>query len=259
MYNVSLSVRHPINNMAFQAATLAVFQEILNTPQILEDHVPEKKKFLWGQGNTESQGIGNQPTDQEAAFAVLLERHGFAFAPSGTTPTTDGLYYRYQLNGSQQSIDFLLMGLHEGRTEEQPVDLKHTNSTHFYLNDGWFETNVVYIVSWKCSIKSVRGLLVPSTRRRAFLALGQHIYTAEENAIMQEVLDIKKSFNEKYKKTGSLRVYFRFANQYSCSRFTPEFTTERYNEVKEYIQAKQTPPPLLAEEAPRSPPVQPAP
>ena len=49
---------------------------------------------------------------------------------------------------------------------------------------------------------------------------------------MTELISLKKRLNEKYKKLDSLRVYFRFANQYLCKKFTDDFTSDKLNIVQ---------------------------
>jgi len=173
--------------------------------------------FLNTQGNAEAQGTGNKATDQEAAFAFQAQTHGFHFWPKGSPPPTeDGIYYRYQIQGSQKPGDFALEKVVGGAVKAGLVfDLKHTLSKSFYLNDGWFHDDVTYIVSWNEGTKGK-----PSNRTH--IALGQDISTPEENAFMKELQAFKAEKNTATKLVGSLRPYVRFANQYSCARFTRE-------------------------------------
>jgi hypothetical protein len=77
-------------------------------------------KFLHRQGDLSLlKGFGNAPTDQEASFAVEAEKLGFKFIPNTETPGV-GLFYPYQMNGSQSKIDFVLF---EGNKAVQ-FDLK---------------------------------------------------------------------------------------------------------------------------------------
>ena len=42
---------------------------------------------------------------------------------------------------------------------------------------------------------------------------------------------VKKTTNETNKKVESLRPYVRFANQYSCEKFTDEYSRDRIQKV----------------------------
>jgi hypothetical protein len=194
----------------------SLFQTISANPAILERKLPEMVAFLQRQGDTEGQGTGNKVTDQEACFADELTKRGFQFLPKDAPNPEAGFYYRYQLKGSQQSLDFGLREYEGGQLKKEViVDLKHTNSKSFYLNDGWFEKGVYYIVSWNAGTKK-------NAIRRAHIALGEEIPSAEEQAFMAELIAFKCAKNTDTKKVGSLRPYIRFANQYSCERFTAE-------------------------------------
>jgi hypothetical protein len=194
----------------------SLFQTISANPAILERKLPEMVAFLQRQGDMEGQGTGNKVTDQEACFADEVSKRGFQFLPKDAPNPEAGLYYRYQLKGSQQSLDFGLREYEGGQLKKEViVDLKHTNSKSFYLNDGWFEKGVYYIVSWNAGTKK-------NPTRRAHIALGEDIPSAEEQAFMAELIAFKRAKNTDTKKVGSLRPYIRFANQYSCERFTPE-------------------------------------
>jgi len=184
--------------------------------------------------NTDAQGTGNKVTDQEASFAALLEEHGFAFQPkqatAATTATAPGKYYNYQANGSQQSIDFRVFE-HDGTavTRQLDLDLKHTTSDVFFLNDGWFHKDVVYVITWNRRTSAPRKKI--TTEPATLIALGQDIPTSEETACMGELLAIKKKYNTEFKGCGSLSTYIRFANRYKCERFTPEETERLYGRV----------------------------
>ena len=185
----------------------------------------EIKKKLHSQGDAASQGSGNQVTDQETCFAAALESFGFKYSSSKVLPSDNGFYYIYQVNGTQRSIDFQAYDWFTG-TKRKSVnfDLKHTKTDIFFLNDGWFHENIVYIISWMRRISEPRKKKVvePAT----FIALGQQIPTVEEAALYEELCEIKKKCNTDYKGSGSFHCYLRFANTYKCDRFTAEYTTE---------------------------------
>lgn len=190
---------------------------------------------LRSQGKTGSQGTGNQITDQEAAFAIHLEKLGFKFIPKPKkndhlvyitkNNLADGYYYIYQVNGSQRSIDFgLLLVINKKVEDAIYFDLKHTSNTQFYLNDGWFEKDVIYVISWN------NGKV-----DKIFIGLGQNIPTTEECEMMDQIIKLKKQENSKKNKVGSLSITLRFANRYSCGRFDDTFTQQSYESVKEFL------------------------
>lgn len=219
----------------YEEIVSSLFQTISGNPALLERKVPEMVAFLQEQlrqgktsnsGGAEGQGTGNKVTDQEASFAdVITKQFGFQILPKKAESLDSGLYYKYQLKGSQQSLDFGLYEYEGGVVKHETiVDLKHTNSKKFYLNDGWFEKDVIYIISWNTGTKKNPVL-------RAHIVLGQDIYTPEEQACMEELIAFKRSKNTETKNVGSLYPYIRFANQYSCERFTPEAASAHLNSV----------------------------
>lgn len=221
-------------------ATKPVFDFIRSFPTFLSTTRPTTttiKTRLHAQGTNGAQGTGNQVTDQEASFAEVLEQYGFTWIPKGASvPVSDGFYYFYQVNGTQQSIDFQVFQIAGGaKTAHINLDLKHTLSDVFFLNDGWFHDDVVYVVSWqrKISAPRKRRILEPAT----FIGLGSTIPTAEESAHMATLQEIKAKLNTDQKGVGSLFTYIRFANRYSCARFTPEYTDAAYASVSSSLSA----------------------
>jgi hypothetical protein len=187
-----------------------------NDPSLLRGEYPSMIKFLHRQGDLSlSKGFGNAPTDQEASFAVEAEKHGFKFIKNTEAPG-DGLFYKYQLNGSQSKIDFVLF---EG-TKSVRFDLKSGKNELFYWNDGWFEEGVVYVVSYK--VKKVEKL---------YIGLGHESYEECDNVAWKAVRETIKKMNKELKNTKFLKIYNRLANQYSCKQFTLEFSEERFNSV----------------------------
>lgn len=223
------------NKALFNENIAKVLNKIYTDPSILQNDDEPMRIKLRSQGKKDSQGTGNAVTPQEAYFAVLLESNGFTFIPKEKKGNhikyikknnlSDGLYYIYQVNGSQQSIDFGLILLKNKEIIEQiNFDLKHSNNDVIFLNDGWFENNVIYLVTWfnKETVKS-------------FIGLGQHIPTKEDKEIMDILLKFKKGKNSETKKGGFLIPYLRFANRYLCSQFTEDFTKENYEKVKQFL------------------------
>ena len=218
------------------ASLTTAFTQIRANPSLLRRSLPPMVAKLQSQANSASQGTGNKVTDQEASFADVLESNGFLFQPKDAPfPTTAGIYYYYQANGSQQSIDFRVFET-DGKTilRKVDLDLKHTSKDEFFLNDGWFHKDVVYIVTWtrRTSLPKQKPI---TSEAATYIALGQDIPTTEEHNEMKEMLTLKNQINTNHKKTGSLRIYARFANQYSCDRFTPEATEQCYATVSTYL------------------------
>ncbi len=217
-----------VSRPSFSKTIQAFLTLLSSSPDVLRRDPAELtdiKKKLHSQGDSASQGSGNQVTDQETCFAATLEEFGFKYSSSKVPPTEDGFYYIYQVNGTQRSIDFQAYDWYSG-TKRRAVnfDLKHTKTETFFLNDGWFHENIVYVVSWMRKISEPRKKKVvePAT----FIAFGEHIPTEEEAALYAELCEIKKKYNTDYKGSGSFHCYLRFANTYKCDRFTPEFTAE---------------------------------
>lgn len=203
----------------------SAFQTISETPDLLERKLPEMVAFLYRQGNMEAQGTGNKPTDQEACFADVMSKRSFQFLAKDAPSPDSGLHYLYQVKGSQQEGDFALREYEGGLVKKEiMVEVKHTNGKIFYLNDGWFQKGVYYIVNWNAGTAKKPAL-------RAHIALGEEIPSEEEQAFMTELIAFKRAKNTDTKKVGSLRPYIRFANQYSCERFTPELAATHLTNV----------------------------
>lgn len=224
-------------------AVRALVSTLSSNPLLLRRDIAtltDIKSKLHSQGDTASQGSGNQVTDQESCFAATLEENGFKYSSSKLPPTNDGFYYIYQVNGTQRSIDFQIFNYMKGiKRHSFNFDLKHTKNDIFFLNDGWFHRNIIYVVSWMRKISEPRKKKVvePAT----FIALGQNIPTEEEIALYNDLCEIKKKYNTEYKGSGSFHCYIRFANTYKCDRFTPEHTTENLESVLAFIAPKKKP------------------
>jgi len=187
-----------------------------NNPSLLREKHPSMVAFLHRQGNLSlADGFGNAPTSQEASFAIQAEKHGFKFLNNTETPG-DGLFFKYQLNGSQSKIDFVLFE----DTKSVRFDLKSGKGESFYWNDGWFEEGVVYVVSYKS--KKVEKI---------YIGLGQESYEECDDVAWKVVRETIKKMNKELKNTKFLKIYNRLANQYSCKQFTPEFSEKRFNSV----------------------------
>jgi hypothetical protein len=219
------------------------------TPSVLRRDVEmlkDVKKKLHCQGDLLSQGTGNQVTDQETCFAFALEEAGFKYSSVKVPPIENGFYYIYQVNGTQRSIDFQVYDWISGvKGSSINFDLKHTKSDIFFLNDGWFHNDIVYVVSWmrKTSEARKKKVVEPAT----FVSLGQDIPTKDEIKLYNELCEIKKKYNTEYKGSGSFHCYIRFANTYKCERFTPEYSEHCLNRCVEFVEAGKVLPLLITE------------
>ena len=215
--------------MSFHDVVCSLINTISSEPALLKRSLPATVDFLRRQGNVDAQGTGNKVTDQEASFADLLTQRGFQFLAKGAPAPSSGLHYLYQLKGSQADGDFGLREYQDSKPiKEVIIDLKHTLSKIFYLNDGWFMKDVIYIISWN-SGTAAKPILM------SHVALGQNIPTGEENAFMDSLKKMRSHANAENKRVGSLIPYVRFANKYSCERFTPETTAAHLSAVLKFI------------------------
>ena len=200
----------------YASAFMQLLQSISANPALLEGTANEKATFLQRQGNLQAQGTGNKVTDQEACFAMEVEKASFRFLAKATAPGADGLYYQYQVNGSQQEGDFRLCEFKDNvMVNYHLFDLKHTNSKKFYFNDGWFQDGVIYVISWNAGTKKYPNL-------KAHIALGQEVPSEAEKKFMAELQAFKKDKNTNTNRVDCLFPYIRFANQYSCENFGEE-------------------------------------
>ncbi len=217
----------------------SVCQQCFQTPTLLKKKAtdfPDILKRFQEQAKKESQGLGNQETDHEVSFAAVLESLGFQFLLKKKKndhlkllPTlSDGFYYIYQVNGSQQSLDFQTILVMEHQIKKTcTYDLKHTTTDQFYLNDGWFLQDIIYVITWTCQKEKIK----------TFLALGQTIPSEKEKEVYANILQAKKLLNSQVKDEAdmSLAVYHRFANRYSCKNFTDEYSTQRFQDVVTFL------------------------
>jgi hypothetical protein len=190
-----------------------------------DDMLRKLKEYMKSNG----QGSANKVTPHEASFAVILEEFGFVLCDRKTIPTSQGYYYIYQLGGSQTKGDFVLLSVDGGNTlRKLVVDLKHTESKTFYLNDGWFESDTLYVVSFNAGTKKY-------PKPTCMIGMGADIPTKAENMAMADLIRFKKKTNEETPNVDSLRTYIRFANQYGCKRFTPEFNSDLFQKMLTWL------------------------
>lgn len=203
-----------------------IFHSISSDPTsfIISSPPTEICDRLNGSGKT-GQGRANGNTTQEASFAYLLEKSGFISCLKKTVPACDGMYYIYQPNGTQQSPDFRVFYAKTCVSIwSLDVDMKQSNTGTIVLNDGWFNTGVVYILSYKIDKKD-----------NVVVGLGQDIPSKEEEELFQRMLKIKRELNSGEKQIGCLQTYFRFANQYKCTRFNNEMKTLYLSSIKTFL------------------------
>ena len=215
--------------MTFASRIQAVLMLLRTTPSCLRTENRDMIRKLHSRAKADAQGTGNMPTVQEAAFAQVLESNGFQYSAEGS-PSIPGLYYVYQVHGSQQSIDFRVLETNgRGVIRHIDLDLKHTTSDIFFLNDGWFHKDVIYVITWERRTSAPRK--TKTTELVTTIALGQEIPTAEEVEAMNELIAVKQKYNKECKGAGSLCTYVRFANRYKCDRFTTEYNEARWRGV----------------------------
>ena len=193
-----------------------LLKTLRDDPSLLRHNHSSMVRFLHRQGDLSlTDGFGNAPTAQEASFAIEAEKLGFKFIKNTETPE-DGLFYKYQLNGSQSKIDFVLF---EGAKSVR-FDLKSGKGETFYWNDGWFEEGVIYVISYKSK-----------KAEKIYVGLGHESYEECDNLAWNAVRETIKKMNKELKNTKFLKIYNRLANQYSCKQFTSEFSEERFNSL----------------------------
>jgi hypothetical protein len=185
------------------------------TPLALKKTCPKMMKRLQSQGNIEVEGLGNKVTNHEAAFATVLEEFGFVWIPKNKKNDhlkvlpKEGYYYIYQENGTQAAIDFKIMYIKDSDIcESYKIDCKHSTCEKIKLNDGWFEADVLYVITWT-SKKIVQF----------FIGYGSLFTTEEENEFRRMIRLKQKELNSGLKKVGNLNVVWRCANEYSLKGF----------------------------------------
>jgi hypothetical protein len=189
---------------------------------------------LKNHSDSSGQGSANDPTPHEACIAEIFEENEINLAPvRNQVPKENGLHFWYQPGGTQQKGDFLLFWTLDGEKQSSIlIDAKHTNGGTFYLNDGWFWDDIIYIVSYCRNVK--RGEWV----NQCFIGLGQDIPTEKDKEIWDFYNTKKREMNTNRKELEPdyLQPYFRFAHQYSCKQFDSDFTASRFVNVAEWLQ-----------------------
>jgi hypothetical protein len=188
---------------------------------------------LYATVKSSGQGSANQTNPHEGCIATVLEANGFVLAPRNVIPQKSGIYYWYQPNGTQRKGDFVMFWAIDGvKKLEVIIDAKHGASETIFLNDGWFDEDTVYIISFTSPVK--RGTARANV---CFVGMGRDIPTEEDAKIRTHIIGIKNELNKSKKTmmTSFLKICFRFANQYSCKQFTPDFNEDRFQKMLAWL------------------------
>jgi hypothetical protein len=188
---------------------------------------------LQSQGRSDTDGTGNKVTNHEAAFAAVLEQHGFTWIPKHkkddhlASLPSEGLYYIYQVNGSQQAVDFQLMYVESHKIQQYVnIDCKYSSSATIMLNDGWFDKDIVYLVTWNPTKSTTKN----------FVGLVQHFTTEKDATLYAEVRKTIKQLNTSTEKGDCFKPYFRLASQYSVKAWDDSFIEKNHQEVLHWLQ-----------------------
>lgn len=220
-----------VSKTTFKSKVRRTLEFMRMNPSLLEKTNVTMIAKLTTYMDSSGHGSANKVNNHEANIAEILETCGFSLSPRKTLPSVDGYYYIYQSGGSQQKGDFLLFWHKDGEIQSKIlVDAKHTNSKSIYLNDGWFETDTIYVVSHNSGTKKY-------PKFECLIGLGQDIPTESDSKVMYHIIEMKKGLNKsKNKDTDFLLPYFRFANQYSCNQFTDEFSADRFAKTLAWLE-----------------------
>jgi hypothetical protein len=119
------------------------------------------------------------------------------------------------------------------------------------LNDGWFDKDTLYVMTWT-SKKVIKNMV----------AFGNTFITTEDDEMYKDTRRIIAELNSKPKKGANFIRYFRCANQFSMKSFDGAFIQSCVATSIERLTAATpavVPPPPPSQEAQHSPPEQPAP
>jgi hypothetical protein len=222
----------PGSFVALESSLLSALAHVRSNPHDLERKPVDMIAALQAYIGSDGQGTGNKVSEHEACIALVLEEKGFVRAPRGTVPTTDGLWYWYQLQGSQQAGDFFVFEVRDGvKRADRILDAKHSNGVSIYLNDGTFEPGTIYIVSFTRCLDRIKGQRKKPREQVCFVGLGEEVFTEKDRNVMAAWRAALRAMNAAGADTDHLRVYARSANQYSCARFTPEFTASCWEKM----------------------------
>ena len=223
----------------FSQHTKDVLTKLRSDPSLLEKKCPEMKKKLDLRCGT-GQGLGNKCSDQEASFATFLEECGWTNNDDGSA--TNGLAYKYQANGTQKAIDFQLQYVENSKIAKfVNVDLKHSDKTSIFLNDGTFMNDVLYIISFTRLLDKVKGKRRCPREHVCAIVLGQDVMTPNDKSALEKRFALIKQLNSTKEDLDYLTLYIRNANQFSCKQFTTQFNEGAFKKVVEWIVPSASP------------------
>ena len=218
---------------SFRLTVWNFLQNLASNPHLMEEtkHKETKKilKAYCGKG----QGLGNKCTDHEACFAVQCESNGWSLKREDSR---NGIFYAYQVRGTQRSIDFQIVYLVDGVVADcVNFDLKRSKDNVIFLNDGTFLEDVVYIVSFTRKLDAINGQKKKERQQVCVIALGQDVMTEKDRIALEKRFALIKQLNSVKEDLDHLLLYNRNANKYSCKRFTPEFTEGCLRKTQSWI------------------------
>ena len=158
----------------------------------------------------------------EIAFMFILEENGFC------NDSKSELAYVYQPNGLQKTPDFRLIKYTDNIiTESLDIEMKGSKSKNIYLNDGTFEDNIIYIITF-----------IEQKKYNCLIAYGRDILTDKDRECLKKRRELIREVNDGIKQeTDFLKLYLRSANTYSCKQFTCDFIDKCFKNVEESIQS----------------------
>lgn len=227
LFKVSVKEEHIENELLnLKAILFDILNKIVANPISFINLSPPSelcKKLNTSASKKQGQGRANGITTQEASFAFVLETNGFSYLTKKVKPITKGMYYVYQPNGSQRCPDFNIScwDNHSHKIWSIDIDMKQSNTDKIVLNDGWFNTNTIYVLSYKIN--------------NITIGLGQDIPSVQEQTEWERIAKIKKELNNGDKIVDSLHIYFRFANQYKCDKFTQQIQKQYLSALEMYL------------------------
>ncbi len=207
-------------------ALRSALEVMYSNPSVLEQKPTEMMARLRAHYKSQGQGSANPVTPHEACIASVLEDHGFLLTSQrNVVPEQNGLYMWYQPDGTQRKGDFVVFESKEGRISRSiTLDAKHGSGTIIYLNDGTFEKDVIYIVSFTRILPKVKGQRKRDRKNECMIGIGQDVMSEEDCLRLVRWREEIRRLNTLDMGEGSLCLYARSANKYECgSRFSSEF------------------------------------
>lgn len=230
-FSMGPSVRRSTTEYAGPPLTLdtalrSALEEMYANPSCLEQKPADMMARLRSHYNSKGQGSANPVTPHEACIAVVLERHGFDLTSErNIVPDRSGLYMWYQPGGTQRKGDFVVFeGIRGELKRSITIDAKHSGSTIVYLNDGTFETDTVYVISFTRILPKEKGKRKRERKNECMIGLGQDVMSEEDRTRLLRWREEIRRLNSLDMGDGDLCLYARSANKYDCNRrFSPEF------------------------------------